>query len=82
MTRQDKRNLRREAPVVAADAMPTSPSRWPADIAEMADRIFREGERGVPNHDRNIVARHLPTGCLTRRDGSSVRPVYRDPANV
>ncbi len=57
-------------------------SRWPLDVWEMAQRITREGERAVPSHDRELIARNLPAGTLTRRDGSSIRPCYRDLANA
>lgn len=55
--------------------------RWPVDIGELADRILQAPSK-ISNHDRGLVAKMLPMGTLTRRDGSSIRPRYRDLANA
>lgn len=49
---------------------------WCEDFVELAERIDKEGIRTVPNHDRDTLAKGLPRGSATRRDGTSVRPVY------
>lgn len=54
--------------------------RWPVDIGELADRILK-APSSVSNHDRDLVAKMLPRGSVTRRDGSSIRPRMNDPAN-
>ena len=56
--------------------------RWPVDIAELAQRIDQTGEKSVSNAARDLVAKMLPLGSVTRRDGSSIRPRYRDTANI
>jgi len=55
--------------------------RWPVDISELADRIDKAPST-VSNHHRDLVAKMLPLGSVTRRDGSSIRPVFRDLANA
>ena len=57
-------------------------SQWPRELSEMADRIYKEGENSVPNRHRDILARGMPLGSVTRRDGSSIRPQYRDFADA
>lgn len=65
-------------------------SAWPRDFSEMADRILievgfaRTGDLKdeVPNRDRDLLAKGCPRGVFTRRDGTSVRPQYRDLASA
>ncbi len=61
----------------AGDVASAGGCRWPSDIEELADRI-QQAPSAVSNHDRDLVARMLPLGSVTRRDGSSIRPRYRD----
>ena len=50
-------------------------SNWPKEFLEMAQRIEREGENAVPDHDRDLIANRVPRGEFTHRDGgSSVYP--------
>lgn len=55
-------------------------TRWPVDIAELADRI-QQAPGAVSDHHRDLVAKMLPLGSVTRRDGSSIRPRMNNPAN-
>lgn len=87
MARQNKKNAKKLKQVIEVTAGHVSAlaaasdadhaSRWPRDCQEMAHRITLEGgTRGwnVPNRDREILAKRLPVGALTRRDGTSIRP--------
>ena len=89
MTKKKQARLAREAALAAAQASSYKigtgtlfPSevgcRWPVDISELADRIAKEGNYAVPDKDRDLVARMLPRGILTPRDGLSIAPKMRD----
>lgn len=91
MSRQTKKNAKRDARIAAEHAVLDLPAPgseppehhgvaqgWCEDFTELAERIEREGIRSVPNRDRDLLAKGLPRGSATRRDGSSVRPVYNE----
>ena len=93
MPRQEVKNRKKNARKVAACAAkpicggfaegePAVSLGWSVDFCEMADRIAREGSYGVPNRDRDLLAKNAPLGTFTPRDGQSIRPVYRDVANA
>ncbi len=89
MSRQAKKNAKRDAKIAAeyaelglsaSEPKHEAPHKvaggWCEDFVELAERIYKEGIRAVPNHDRDTLAKGLPRGSATRRDGTSVRPVY------
>jgi len=89
-TKKDKKNALKaaQAAALAAPAVgchghvaSAGGCRWPVDIGELADRILQAPSK-VSNHDRDLVAKMLPMGTLTCRDGSSIRPCYRDIADA
>lgn len=98
MTRREKNNSKRDAKRLArASAGPKSGrvnplcavadedhvSNWPDDFSDLARRIEQSPSLGaVTNYERDLLANGAPRGTFTRRDGTSIRPQYRDLANV
>ena len=58
----------------APEPMHLTAKGWSSDFCELAERIYNEGENTVSNRVRDLLAKGLPFGCATPRDGISIAP--------